>query len=128
MQTELQTKEKSDNPVVTEAPRRWQRPRYDVSEDAEAFSVRVYLPGVSRESIDIGLDDETLTIAGSRKDSVPESWHPLRRECSGDDYRLSLRLNVPVDEAKIKAEVSDGVLQLSLPKADAVKARKITIS
>ena len=59
---------------------------------------------------------------------MPEGWRPLRRELTTGDFRLSLRLNVPVNEAKIKASVENGVLDLSLPKADEVKPRKIKIS
>lgn len=128
MSTELQTKE---NPLSTTAApetRSWQRPRYDVSESADAFSVRVSMPGVIRQDVDISLEDDTLTVVGNHRQSVPENWRPLRREFSADDYRLSLRLNVPVNEAEIKAQVRDGILLLSLPKADEVKARKIKVT
>ncbi|MGZ0654630.1 Hsp20/alpha crystallin family protein [Coraliomargarita sp. W4R53] len=111
---------------VTE--RNWQRPHYDVSENSDAFNVRVSLPGVNREGVDISLEDDTLTVIGTRNQNVPEAWRPLRREIKQGDYRLSLRLNVPVNEANIKAQVEDGVLDLSLPKADEVKLRKIQIS
>ena len=128
MSTELQTKEKSENKPVAADARNWQRPRYDVSENADAFSVRVSMPGVNRAGVDISLEEDTLTVIGNQRQSVPESWRPLRRELSADDYRLSLRLNVPVNEAEIKAQVQNGVLLLSLPKADQVKARKIQVS
>ena len=52
---------------------------------------------------------------------------PLRRELPSGDFRLNLRLNVAVDEAKIKATVVDGILDLTLPKADEVKPRKIKV-
>ena len=118
----IQTPEKK----VTE--HNWQRPHYDVSESSDAFSVRVSLPGVNKEGVDISLEDDTLTVTGTRNQHVPEAWRPLRREIKQGDYRLSLRLNVPVNEDNIKAQVVDGVLDLSLPKADEVKLRKIQIS
>ena len=125
MSTELDTIQAPEKKAQT---RSWRRPQYDISESNDAFSVHVSLPGVSREGVDISLDDDTLTVVGTRTNQVPEGWRPLRRELEQGDYRLSLRLNVPVNEAKIKASVADGVLDLSLPKADEVKPRKIKIS
>ncbi|MGB1127911.1 MAG: Hsp20/alpha crystallin family protein [Opitutales bacterium] len=114
-----------DRPAESRA---WRRPAYDVSENTDAFSVRVSLPGVSRDGVDLSIEDETLTITGTRTSPVGEAWRPLRRELPKGDYRLSLRLNVEVNEAKIKASVQDGVLDLTLPKADEVRPRKIKIS
>lgn len=125
MSTELDTLQTPEKKAQT---RDWQRPLYDVSENTDAFSVRVSLPGVARDGVDISLEEDTLTIVGTRTAGVPEGWRPLRRELATGDYRLSLRLNVPVNEAKIKAQVENGVLDLSLPKADEVKPRKIKIS
>jgi HSP20 family protein len=125
MSTQLDT---TPAPAKQATERNWQRPLYDVSENEEAFNVRVSLPGVNREGVDISLEDDTLTITGTRVSNVPEAWRPLRREIRQGDYRLSLRLNVPVNEANIKAQVENGVLDLSLPKADEVKPRKIQIS
>ncbi|WPJ95340.1 Hsp20/alpha crystallin family protein [Coraliomargarita algicola] len=125
MSTQLDTIQTSEKKA---SERTWQRPHYDVSESEEAFNVRVHLPGVRRDGVDISLEEDTLTVVGTRANDLPENWRPLRREIRSGDYRLSLRLNVPVNEAKIKASVENGVLDLSLPKADEVKPRKIKIS
>jgi HSP20 family protein len=125
--TEIQTCTDNNTPVKATA-RRWRRPAYDVNENADAFRIQVNLPGVSRDGVDISLEDGTLSITGTRAHRVPEGWRPLRRELLEGDYRLSLRLNVEVDETKIKAKVEDGVLDLTLPKADEVKPRKIEVS
>jgi HSP20 family protein len=125
MNTELKT----NQPPASQAPARtWQRPHYDIVENEDAFNVRVRLPGVNRDGVDISLEEDTLTVVATRTDTIPESWRPLRRELQRGDYRLSLRLNVAVNDAEIKAQVADGVLDLSLPKADEVKPRKIQIS
>jgi len=127
--TELQTPPKQapkQAPVQAKAPA-WRRPAYDVSENTDDFNVRVNLPGVSREGVDISVEDEVLSIIGKRTKSVNEDWRPLRRELPSGDFRLNLRLNVAVDEAKIKATVVDGILDLTLPKADEVKPRKIKV-
>lgn len=128
MNTELQNTKKPENKTIGAEARNWQRPRYDVSENTESFSVRVSMPGVNREGVDISLEEDTLSVKGSHQHNVPKTWRPLRRELSSADYRLSLRLNVPVNETGIKAQVEDGILLLNLPKADEVKARKIQVN
>ena len=125
MSTELDTVQTSETKATT---RNWQRPHYDVNECENNFTLRVSLPGVSREGVDISLEDDTLTVVATRAVDVPKDWRPLRREIIEGDYRLSLRLNVPVNEGKIKACVENGILELNLPKADEVKPRKIKIS
>ncbi len=125
MSTELNTIEQGVNKA---SEQNWLRPLYNVSESEDGFSVRVNLPGVSKEGVDLSLEEDVLTVTGSRTNKVPEGWRALRRELPGGDYRLSLRLNVPVNEAKIKARVENGVLDLNLPKAEEVRPRKIKIS
>jgi HSP20 family protein len=125
MNTELKT---TQVPASQASARTWQRPHYDIVENEDAFNVQVRLPGVNRDGVDISLEEDTLTVVATRTDTIPESWRPLRRELQRGDYRLSLRLNVAVNDAEIKAQVADGVLDLSLPKADEVKPRKIKIS
>lgn len=106
----------------------WRRPRYQVAESEAAFQVAVTVPGVNREGVDISVQEDTLTIVGTRIHSQPEGWRPLLRELSEDNYRLRLRLNVAVKESEIQAKLEDGILELTLPKAEAVKPRKIQVS
>lgn len=124
--TELQTCAK-ESPANTNTTA-WRRPAYDVNENADDFNVRVNLPGVGRDGVDISVEDEVLRITGTRTKIVNEGWRPLRRELPNGDFRLDLRLNVAVNEAKIKAKVVDGILDLTLPKADEVKPRKIKVN
>ena len=105
----------------------WRRPRYDVLESADAFDVKVSMPGVTREGVEISVDGESLSITGTRTHEAPEGWRQLRRELPEGDYRLNLRLNVAIKETKIRAHVENGVLDLMLPKADEVKPRKIHV-
>jgi HSP20 family protein len=126
--TELQTCTNNAPAKTASAAHRWRRPVYDVSETTDAFNVRVNVPGVARNGVDISIEDGTLNITGTRAQNIPEAWRPLRRELPEGDYRLSLRLNVEVNEAQIKARVEDGVLDLTLPKTDEVKPRKIKVS
>lgn len=125
MNTEL--KKAPDSPVQSVSPS-WKRPSYNVVEHDEAYTIRVTLPGVAREGVEIALDDDVLTIKATASDRVPETWRPLHRERRPGNYRLDLRLDGQVDGASIKARVADGVLELNLPKAEAAKPRKIEVT
>jgi HSP20 family protein len=103
------------------------RPAYTVREEAEHFLVRVVLPGVPRNGVEINLEGDLLTIRGNRVNTTPHGWRPLRRETSDAQYALGLRLNVEVDSDKISAKVEDGILNLSLPKAEQIRPRTIGI-
>jgi HSP20 family molecular chaperone IbpA len=121
---ESQTIQKPD--AETKA-RHWRRPHYNVVESAEAFEISVSVPGVNRSGIDISVDGDVLTLEASRGEA-PNGWKALRRELPQGDYRLALKLNVPINESAIKAQVTDGILGLTLPKSEEVKPRKIKVS
>lgn len=103
------------------------RPHHEVAERADDYQLRIYMPGVSRQGIEVSLDQDTLSISGTRTVVVPESWRPLRQETQGEKYELRLHLNVEVDADSISATTQDGVLTLTLPKAQAAKPRQITV-
>jgi HSP20 family molecular chaperone IbpA len=105
----------------------YRRPRYTVTESAEAFDLSVPVPGVDKAGVEISLNDNILGITARRAKTAAENWQPLRREISDEDYRLTLRVNVPVNEAGIEATVADGVLRVRLPKAEEVKPRRIEV-
>ena len=103
------------------------RPHYEVHQDGD-YTVKVYMPGVGKEGVDIVIDNKALSIEGIRQKSyVGENWRPRYREIPAADYRLRLELNIPVDENKISAKTEHGVLILTLPVEEAAKPRKITV-
>lgn len=103
------------------------RPPYNTEELKDAYEVRVYMPGVNKDGISISLDNDELLITGKRKAAIPSGWRVLRRESRSEDYELRLSLNVEIDGAKINAMTENGVLTLTLPKAETVKPRQIAI-
>jgi len=121
----LLTKDESKAPTQ---PRRAVTPRYRVRESEEAFTIIAEVPGVERSSLETTVDEDTLTISGRRTWSAPEGWTPVYREIAQADYRLVLELDHRVNREAIRAELTQGVLTLTVPKAEAVKARKIEIS
>lgn len=115
------------NSAASAKSRQWRRPRYTVREESEHFTVVLEVPGVTREGLDISLEQDLLTIEASRAQRTGEGWRTLHREIPTADFRLSLKLNIPVAEESIAASLADGILTLTLPKADEVKPRRIAV-
>jgi len=103
------------------------RPHYDIAQNQEAYTVRVYIPGVNKEGVNITVDKDTLAIEARRSGVGGENWKPRYREIPEADYRLRLDLNVPVDDGNISARTENGVLTITLPVAEEAKPRKIEI-
>jgi len=104
------------------------KPAYEVKETAEAFGLTVHLPGVDRDGLDLTAEEGLLTVRGRRGWKAPEGWTAVYRESVDAPYELTLEHDNTVDVEKIHAELKDGVLRISLPKAEAVKPRKIAIN
>ena len=121
------TLEKRTDAAPAAQTQAWRRPRYDVVENDDAFVVSVSLPGVRREGVNISLEDDALSITGTRTADLPKGWRPLRRELPEGDYRLNLRLNVEVKEDAISATAENGILTLTLPKREKAVPRQIAV-
>ena len=104
-----------------------QKPLYNVIGNTDAYEVRVELPGVAKSGVKIDLEDNVLSIRGERQSATPEGWKTLHRELSSLGYQLRLRLNTPVDEDKLTANLENGVLTLKLPLKEAAKPRRIEV-
>jgi HSP20 family protein len=87
--------------------------------------VKASLPGVDPTDVEITLDGENPTIQAEIK-ADQEQDYVIRERASGI-FRRTLSLNVPVQSDKVSAEFKHGVLTLTMPKAEAVKPRKITV-
>jgi HSP20 family protein len=122
----LLTKKEPQAPAQT-APRRTLIPRYDVEETADAFTVTALVPGVNSSDVETNLDRETLTVFARRTWTPPEGWTAVYRETPQADYRLVLELDRRVDREAVRAELKQGVLTLTLPKAESLKPRRIEI-
>ena len=110
------------------APRRAIAPRYNVQETADAFVITAYVPGVNRSDLETHVDQDTLTVFARRTWTPPTEWTAVYRETPTDDYRLELELDHRFNREAVRAELSQGVLTLTLPKAEAVKPRRIEIN
>lgn len=104
------------------------KPVYELKEADEAWGLTVQLPGVTKDGLDVTAEDGVLTIRGRRAWEKPESWTAVWRESADASFELRLEHDNSVDVDKIHADLKDGVLRVSLPKAEAVKPRKIAIN
>ncbi len=103
-------------------------PRVDISENGNGYIVKAELPGMSKDDIKITLQDDVLTIRGKKKDereSKDKSVHMCERRYG--NFVRSFRLPTAVDNNKIDAGFKDGVLNLTLPKAEEAKPKEIEI-
>lgn len=105
-----------------------QKPVYRVREADEAYHLTVHLPGVTKDAVEITADDGEIRIAGRRTWQRPEGWTTLHRESVDATYELVLTHDNAINADKVAAELRDGVLTVTVPKAEAVKPRRITIS
>ncbi len=119
---------KFDSATTKESPENTVRPRYEVSETEEAFGLTVYLPGVTREGLELTAEDGEIRVVGRRVWKQPEGWTTLYRETADSAFELVLAHDNSVDVDRIHAALTDGVLRVSLPKAEAIKPRKIAVS
>ena len=104
------------------------RPWYEIKETPEAWGLTVYLPGVAKEGLEITAEEGRITVRGRRLWKAPAGWTALYRESPEAAYELSLAHDNTIDVEKIHAELTDGVLRASLPKAEAIKPRKIAVN
>ena len=103
-------------------------PSVDLSETDKQIDVRMDIPGMKAEQIDIQINGNMLTVSGERKDEKEEKGRTFHRiERSEGSFSRTISLPCEVQENKVAAQYKDGVLNVSLPKAEAAKTHKITI-
>ena len=102
-------------------------PRLDVYEGDEDYQVAFEMPGVDRESVDITLENDVLTVVGHVNVTPYEGYELQYREYQVGDYRRTLRLSESVDAERIEANMNHGILRITLPKSERSKARQITV-
>jgi len=104
------------------------KPVYDVQETPESFQLMVQLPGVSREGLELTIENEGLRLIGRRAWIQPTGWTALHRETADASYELLLEHDNAIDADKASAELRDGVLHVTLPKHETIKPRKIAVA
>ena len=104
-------------------------PAIDVLEKEDKFLVKVELPGVKEEDVNVSLAGGTLTIEGEKKaESEVKKKGYYYSETSYGSFSRSITIPSTVDASKIEANYDKGVLEITLPKAPEVKPKKITVA
>jgi len=103
-------------------------PSLDFSETDEAFQIRMNVPGVKADEVNIEVAGDTIRISGEHKEEKEEkgrTYHRLERR-SGS-FTRALTLPAAVKQDKVAAECKDGILTVTLPKVETAKAQKIKV-
>jgi HSP20 family protein len=127
MNTVSQKEEGTINPqrLQTETEREYVRPEVNIVETKEGYVLEAEMPGVTKDGLDIGLEENVLTIVG-RRGPAP-TGNALYRESRAADFRRVFELDPSIESGKISARIEQGMVTLTLPKAEKVKPRKITV-
>lgn len=103
-------------------------PMLDVYQDSDNVMVDVQLPGIDPQKIDIDVENDVLTIAGTSEDSKEikrENYY--RKEIRSGSFRRNIILPMPVKGDKAEAAYDKGILTITLPKHEAAKPKKISV-
>jgi HSP20 family molecular chaperone IbpA len=113
------------NREETRSDERYVTPAVDIYETAEGLVVKADLPGVSKDGLDVRVENNLLSIRGRASHAAP--GEPVYREYELVNFFRQFELNDKVDQQRISAELKHGVLTLSLPKAEEAKPRRIDV-
>jgi HSP20 family protein len=123
--TDIEVASGSDKSLATREDTRYMVPPVDIYETDKALAVIVDLPGVQKSDVDIRVDQNILTIKGKVKYEQPKDL--VRGEFGLLDFFRQFQLNDEVDQEKISAETKNGVLTITLPKAEKAKPRQVKV-
>jgi len=128
--TDIQRVEKGNTPAVPEQtyPGPIYTPSVDIYESDDRIALLADMPGVKAKDLKIDLRENVLTLSGHV--AAPESANEtsVLREYAWGTYFRQFTLSEVIDQAKIDAKLTDGVLRLELPKLERAKPRQITVT
>jgi len=103
-------------------------PTVDIAETADAMVIFADLSGVNADDISIQMEGDTLTIRGERRAQKDDSDKRfVRIERSYGAFQRSFTLGVPIKQDEVTARYRDGILEVTLPKAEEVKPKQIPV-
>jgi len=102
-------------------------PPADISETEDAYVIKAELPGITKDQVEVQMQDRELVISGEVKDTETKGRrHRSSRRTGRFEYRAFLPGDIKADQ--VSAQLSDGVLIVTVPKSEAAKPRKIEIT
>jgi HSP20 family protein len=103
-------------------------PDVNIYDTQDGYILEADMPGVSKEGLEITLEGNQLTLTGQRQNAKTPQGEMLYRESQRADFKRVFELDPAIDTARISAVINQGVLVMTLPRAEQVKPRRITIS
>jgi len=103
-------------------------PRTNMFDKGDYLELTAEIPGIAKNDLNIKIQGNYLEISGTRNTSVPEGYSVHRRERGSTSFTRSFSLPADIDANKAAATLNEGILTLTLPKAEAAKPRQITIN
>jgi HSP20 family protein len=125
---EVQEKKELVEKEEKTVPARYYVPYTDICETDDALIVVMEMAGVDKDNIDIHVEDDVLQIEGHIDFSNYADMQPVYTEYNVGHYSRKFSLSSKIDQGKISAEMNDGVLTITLAKAEEAKPRKIKIN
>jgi len=102
-------------------------PIVDIYEDENNIVLRAELPGMRKEDINIEVTKDSLSITGERKFDSDDKKNYVRVERPYGPFARTFAINAPFDASAVKASYKDGILELTIPKSEEVKPKKIEV-
>ena len=113
-------------PVAWDVPK--SGPRTNLYDAGDHLEMKVEVPGMTKDDLSIRIQGNYLEISGTRKSDTPEGYTVHRVERGSTAFNRSFTLPSDVDSSKVEAGLANGLLTLTLPKAEAAKPKQITIN
>jgi len=101
-------------------------PEVNICETKDGYVLQAEMPGVSKDGLEITLEDNEITIVGHRQVG-PLNGEALFRESRDADFRRVFELDPAIDTGRVSARIEQGVLTLTLPKSERLKPRQIKV-
>ena len=121
-----QTKNEVTKADQHDQTRYYTTPLVDIEVTPEGYELRAEMPGVGKDGVEITVENGQLTLVGHRR-PVQVSGERIYRERREHDYRRAYELDPSIDASRVGAKMEQGVLTVTLPKAESVKPRRITL-
>lgn len=132
MNNAVQTSSSSNRPAPTAAqgqePQPAVIPPVDVFENEHSITLLADLPGVARDQLHVRVDGDRLVLEATASTSAPADMQLVYGEAQIPTYRRQFTLSRELDASRIEAQLRDGVLRLTIPKAEEAKPRRIQVA
>jgi HSP20 family protein len=125
---QVQQKREIEKKQESTVPARVYVPVTDIFETEAALMLALEMPGVDRDNVNVKLESGVLTIEGEIDFGKYQGLLPVYTEYNVGNYARSFQLSSDIDQDRISAELKDGVVMLTLPKAEKAKPRKIKVN